>query len=149
MPRRKASEWLLSVLLWVWVGTFYFFIEVAWKTAHGRPEAISWTMLALAILLAVPMERFGAELPWKMSLLLQATICACGITVVEFAAGVILNIWLGLGIWDYSAMPGNLLGQVCPQFFLVWIALSMFGIVMLDWMRYTVEGGDRPHYKLV
>ena len=110
MPRRKASEWLLSVLLWVWVGTFYFFIEVAWKTAHGRPEAISWTMLALAIL---------------------------------------LNIWLGLGIWDYSAMPWNLLGQICPQFFLVWIALSMFGIVMLDWMRYTIEGGERPHYKLV
>ncbi len=149
MPRRKASEWLLSVLLWVWVGTFYFFIEVAWKTAHGRPEAISWTMLALAILLAVPMERFGAELPWKMSLLLQAVICACGIAVVELAAGVVLNIWLGLGIWDYSAMPWNLLGQICPQFFLVWIALSMFGIVMLDWMRYTIEGGERPHYKLV
>lgn len=149
MPRRKASEWLLSVLLWVWVGTFYFFIEVAWKTAHGRPEAISWTMLALAILLAVPMERFGAELPWKMSLLLQAVICACGITVVELAAGVVLNIWLGLGIWDYSAMPWNLLGQICPQLFLVWIALSMFGIVMLDWMRYTIEGGERPHYKLV
>ena len=149
MPRRKASEWLLSVLLWVWVGTFYFFIEVAWKTAHGRPEAISWTMLALAILLAVPMERFGAELPWKMSLLLQAVICACGITIVELAAGVVLNIWLGLGIWDYSAMPWNLLGQICPQFFLVWIALSMFGIVMLDWMRYTIEGGERPHYKLV
>lgn len=149
MPRRKASEWLLSVLLWVWVGTFYFFIEVAWKTAHGRPETISWTMLVLAILLAVPMERFGAELPWKMSLLLQAVICACGITVVELAAGVVLNIWLGLGIWDYSAMQGNLLGQICPQFFLVWIALSMFGIVMLDWMRYTIEGGERPHYKLV
>lgn len=84
-----------------------------------------------------------------MPLLLQSVICACGITVVEFVAGLILNIWLGLGVWDYSAMPGNLMGQICPQFFLVWIALSMFGIVMLDWMRYAIEGGEKPHYKFI
>lgn len=139
----------MSVLLWVWVGTFYFFLEVVWKTAHGRPDTISWTMLALAILLAIPLERFGAELPWEMSLLAQTVICATAITVVEFVAGVILNTWLMLDIWDYSAMPGNVMGQICPQFYLVWIALSMFGIVMLDWMRYSIEGGEHPHYRLV
>ena len=46
-------------------------------------------------------------------------------------------------------MRFNILGQVCPQFFVVWIALSMFGIVMLDWMRYVIEGGERPHYKFI
>ncbi len=149
MPRSKIGKWLLRMLLWVWVGTFYFLIEVVWKTAHGRPEAISWTMLVLAILLAVPLERFGAELPWEMPLLLQSVICACGITVVEFVAGIILNIWLGLGVWNYSAMPGNLMGQICPQFFLIWIVASMIGIVMLDWMRYAIEGGERPRYKMI
>ena len=149
MPNSKASKWLLSVLLWVWVGAVYFFIEVAWKTAHGRPETISWTMLALAMLLAIPMERLGAELPWGMPLLAQSIMCAGGITAVEFVAGLILNVWLGLGIWDYTAMRFNILGQVCPQFFVVWIALSMCGIVMLDWMRYVIEGGERPHYKFI
>ena len=24
--------------------------------------------------------------------------------------------------------------------------LSAVGIVMLDWMRYVVEGGEKPHY---
>lgn len=141
-------KWLLNVLLWTWTGTVYFFLEVAWKLLHGRPEAISWTMLALAFLLAIPLERCGAELPWEMPLWMQAFLCGCLVTLVEFAAGLILNIWLGLGVWDYSDMPGNLLGQICPQFWLLWIVLSGPVIVMLDWFRYIIDGGDRPRYRI-
>lgn len=147
--RERAGKWLLSVLLWVWTGTLYFFIEVIWKTSHGRPEMISWTMLLLAIILAVPLERFGAELPWEMPLMVQSAVCGVAITVVEFVAGLIINVWLGMGVWDYSAMPGNIMGQVCPQFLAMWMILAAVGIVMLDWMRYGVEGGERPRYKLV
>lgn len=148
VSRKRVGEALLSLLLWVWTGTLYFFIEVVWKTANGRPETISWTMLALVIVLAIPLERFGAELPWEMPLPVQATICGLAITIAEFIAGLILNVWLGMGVWDYSGMPGNVLGQVCPQFLLMWIGLAVVGIVMLDWMRYAVEGGERPHYRL-
>ena len=69
---RKA---VLSLLLWTWTGTTYFFAEVVFKTLCGRPETISWTMLALAILLAIPLERFGAELPWEISNLWFSTVC--------------------------------------------------------------------------
>ena len=146
--RERAGKWLLSVLLWVWTGTLYFFIEVIWKTSHGRPEMISWTMLLLAIILAVPLERFGAELPWEMPLMVQSAVCGVAITVVEFVAGLIINVWLGMGVWDYSAMPGNIMGQVCPQFLAMWMILAAVGIVMLDWMRYGVEGGEKPRYML-
>lgn len=149
MVNNRMGKWILSVLLWVWTGTFYFFIEVAWKTANGKPESISWTMLLLAIFLAMPLERCGAEVPWDMPLLLQSALCTGAITAAEFCAGCILNLWLGLGVWDYSHMPGNILGQICPQFAVVWLALSIFAIVMLDWMRYYVEGGEKPHYILV
>lgn len=142
---RKA---VLSVLLWTWAGAVYFFLEVGWKTLHGAPEAISWTMLLLAIVLVVPLERCGAELPWEMPLFLQAVICGTAITAVELLAGLVLNVGLGLGIWDYSGLPGNLWGQICPQFWALWCVLSAFGIVVLDWMRYAVEGGERPHYTL-
>lgn len=149
MDRNKAAKWTLSLLLWTWAGTLYFFGEVAWKALQGRPETISWTMLALAIVLAIPLERFGAELPWTMPLALQAAICAAAITATEFAAGCLLNLWLRLDIWDYSHLPGNLLGQICPQFSLLWLALSLLGIVLLDWMRYAIEGGDKPRYRLI
>ena len=147
MEQRQIRKWVLSVLLWFWVGGVYFFGEVIWKSFRGRPEAISWTMFALAIILAIPLEHFGAELPWEVPLIGQACICAAAITAVEFIAGLILNVWLGLGVWDYSHMTGNICGQICPQFALLWFFLSIVGIVMLDWMRYVVEGGERPHYK--
>lgn len=145
----KARKYLLSAMLWVWTGTLYFFMEVILKTAQGRPETISWTMLVLATVLAIPLDLFGTPLSGKLSLPVQAFICALLITTAEFIAGLILNIHLGLGIWDYSNMPGNLLGQVCPQFFAIWVVLSGAGIVMLDWMRYIVEGGERPRYTFI
>lgn len=149
MKRERVGKWVLSALLWVWTGGLYFFIEVAWKTFRGRPDTISWTMFALAIILAVPLERFGAEMEWETPFWCQVTVCALGVTAMEFVAGLILNRWLGLGVWDYSHMAGNLLGQICPQFFLIWVVLSAVGIIMLDWMRYAVEGGEKPHYKII
>lgn len=70
MKKERVGKWVLSALLWMWTGGIYFFIEVIWKTAQGRPETISWTMFALAIILAVPLERFGAELPCQFGELL-------------------------------------------------------------------------------
>ena len=142
---RKA---VLSLLLWTWTGTTYFFVEVVFKTLRDHPEAISWTMLALAILLAIPLERFGAELPWDCPLWLQALICGTAITVAELAAGLVLNICLGMAVWDYSSLPGNLWGQICPQFWALWCLLSLPMIVILDWLRYAVEGGETPHYTM-
>ena len=142
---RKA---VLSLLLWTWTGTTYFFAEVVFKTLRGRPEAISWTMLALAILLAIPLERFGAELPWDCPLWLQALICGTAITAAELAAGLVLNICLGMAVWDYSTLPGNLWGQICPQFWALWCLLSLPMIVILDWLRYAVEGGETPRYTM-
>lgn len=143
---RKA---VLSVLLWTWTGAVYFFLEVTYKTLRGEPQAISWTMFFLAIILAIPLERFGAELPWEMSLALQSLICGTAITLAELAAGLVLNVWLKMGVWDYSHLPGNLWGQICPQFWVLWCILSAFGIVALDWLRYVVDGGTRPRYRLV
>lgn len=134
------------MLLWTWGGTVYFLLEVAWKTLTGRPEAISWTMLVLAVLLCVPVERCGEELPWACPLWLQALCCAALVTAVELAAGLVLNVWLRLGVWDYSHLPGNLWGQVCPQFSLLWWGLCLLFIPVFDWLRYAVAGGDRPTY---
>lgn len=144
--RIKAHRTVLNALLWTWTGTVYFFIEVAWKTLRGRPDTISWTMLVLALILAIPLERCGAEMPWHAPLWLQGFVCGMGITAAELLAGLVLNVWLGLGIWDYSGLPFNLAGQICLPFFGIWCLLSMPAIVILDWLRYAVEGGERPHY---
>lgn len=145
----KAGERVLSMLLWTWGGTQYFLLEVVYKTATGSPERISWTMLVLAVILCIPVERCGYQLPWGTPLWLQALACAVLVTVVEFIAGCILNLWLGLDIWDYSSIPFNIIGQVCLPFSLVWWVLCLVFIPVFDFLRYAVVGGERPWYVLI
>ena len=145
----KWGDRIFSLLLWTWGGTIYFLLEVIWKLARGEPERISWTMLVLAILLCIPVERCGAELPWTCPLWLQGAACAALVTAAELTAGLVLNMILGLGVWDYSHLPGNLWGQICPQFAVLWWGLCLAFIPAFDWMRYAVEGGERPAYRLI
>ena len=131
----RVGRRVLSMLLWNWGGTVYFLMEVAWKSATGHSERISWTMLVLAIPLSIPLERFGAELPWEMPLMFQAAICTMAITATELVAGLILNTWLGLGVWDYSNLPFNFLGQICAPYSLLWYGLCLIFIPVFDWLR--------------
>ena len=124
-------------------GALYVLIELAWRGwSH-------WTMFVLGGLCFVALGLINELIPWKMPLWQQIMIGTCIITVLEFLTGCIVNIWLGLGVWDYSNMPGNVLGQICPQFFVLWILISLFGIVLDDWLRYWWFSEERPHYKLI
>lgn len=145
----RAGRWVLSVLMWTWGGAAYFLLEVAYKTARGEPERISWTMLVLAAILCIPIERAGAEMPWDVPLWMQAAGCAVLVTATELIAGLILNVWIGLGVWDYSDLWGNLWGQICPQFAAIWWGLCLVFIPVFDWMRYAVAGGERPRYRVI
>ena len=53
------------------------------------------------------------------------------VTAYEFAVGSVGNLWLGWEVWDYSALPGNVLGQICPQFTCYWfmICLAFFSLI--------------------
>lgn len=63
-------------------------------------------------------------------------------------AGLVLNICLGMAVWDYSTLPGNLWGQICLPFSALWALLAGFAVVLDDWLRYWMFGEDRPHYVL-
>ena len=54
--------------------------------------------------------------------------CAIGsliITVVEFLFGLLVNRVLHLHVWDYSALPLNIMGQICLPFSLIWFVLTI------------------------
>lgn len=69
------------------------------------------------------------------------------VTAIEFLSGYILNIVLGLGIWDYSNMPFNIIGQICLPFTVAWYILSLLAIVLDDHLRYWIFGEEKPRYK--
>lgn len=143
----RWSKSVLSMLLWTWGGCIYYMLEVAWKI-FLHPERIHWAMLVVAVILSIPLERGGAQCPWSMPLPLQALICTIIITATELVVGLVLNVWLGLGIWDYSNLPFNFMGQICPQYMGLWYILCLIFIPVFDWLRYAVEGGEKPHYFL-
>lgn len=62
-------------------------------------------------------------------------ISALFITVCELITGEIVNVKMGLNVWDYSMMPMNYDGQICLPFTLIWFALSAVGIVFDDFIR--------------
>ena len=76
-------------------------------------------------------------------------IGAVVVTVLEFITGLVVNVWLGLNVWDYSDMPLNILGQICLPFSIAWIALSAIAIVLDDYLRYWLFKEEKPRYKLI
>lgn len=77
----------------------------------------------------------------------QMIISSVLVTVVEFIAGLIVNVWLGLNVWDYSNLPLNILGQVCVPFMFLWFLLSLPAIILDDYLRYKLFNEEKPHYK--
>lgn len=130
-------------LRWAVGGVLYGGLELVWR-GYTHPS-----MLLLAAALCVPLDLANERMPWSLPLWLQAVIGGLTITAAELAAGIVLNCWLGLGIWDYSGLWSNLWGQICPQFSALWCLLAGPVIVALDWLDYWLCGGDRPHYRLI
>ena len=123
----------MELLLFLIGGRLYTWIELLWR---GRTH---WTMFILGGLCFVIMGLLNEHVfPWELSLFWQSVISAVVITIFEFLTGCIVNLWLGWNVWDYSDMPFNLLGQICLPFFFLWIGLSVFGIIIDDWIRYWI-----------
>ena len=98
--------------------TGYAAIEVIWR---GYTH---WSMMIAGgvcfIIFSLVAERFREK-----NLLIKAAISALGVTVVEFVGGVVFNIIFKMRVWEYSGMPFNILGQVCPLFTLLWAGVAI------------------------
>ena len=107
------------IAVYITGGLIYGLIELIWR---GWTH---WSMLLCGGACFALMYRISlSALPFPGKCLASA----CVITAVEFVTGCLVNIILKWQVWDYSALPGNLMGQICPQFFLLWLLLSIPGL---------------------
>ena len=123
-------------------GLIYYDIEI-W--ARGYSHA---AMVAVGGVCGVVVGLINEELDFDMPLIWQMFIGAFCVTAIEFVSGLILNVWLGLNIWDYSCKPLNLMGQVCLENSVYWYFLSGVAIVLDDYIRWLFFGEDKPHYRI-
>lgn len=113
-------------IVYIFGGLFYGLLETLWR---GWTH---WTMLLcggtcfslmyLISLLALPKLK-----KWALS--------ACAITIMEYTTGCIVNLALRWNVWDYSELRYNILGQICPQFTILWFGLSIPGIAICKLLR--------------
>lgn len=129
---RKLSNRTIHALFGLIAGLIYMMIELAWR---GRTH---WTMMVLAAVIFVCAGVLD-ELDKPLKTWQQVVIGTAIATALEFVAGVVLNLWLGLDIWDYSNKPGNVLGQICPQYTMAW-ALLVFVSVKLENAMHRATG---------
>lgn len=121
-------------------GLIYYGIEILYR-GYSHP-----CMILVGGICFIMCGCLNEVIPWDMALQKQMLICSVLITGVEFVAGLILNVWLGLHIWDYSKLPLNVMGQICVPFMIVWFFLSAVGIILDDYLRYWLFGEEKPHY---
>lgn len=122
-------------------GILYILLEIVVSgTTH-------WTMFILGGICFYLVGLIGKKLSKRISLLMQGLIGGFLITILEFISGYILNIKLGMNIWNYSMLEYNILGQISLEFFLIWCLLSVIIIITNDWLRYWIFNEEYPNSK--
>lgn len=134
-------RFLKHLILFVIGGVAYVCIELL---ARGFSH---WTMFMVGGLCFFLVGAINEVTP-KMALIKQMALSCVIITAIEFLSGCILNIGLGLDIWDYSDEFGNLFGQICLKHSCYWFLLSLVGIVLDDYIRYRLFQEPKPKYTL-
>ena len=100
----------------------YGLIEIAWR------GFTHWSMLLAGGLCFCLI--YLTDICLSGSLLKKSLFCAAGITLIEFCFGLLFNIILHQNVWDYSGVPGNIMGQICLLFTVIWMVLSLPALLL-------------------
>jgi uncharacterized membrane protein len=123
-------------------GILYFYMEIIYR---GYSHYSMILCGGMCFYLVGGLNQWSRrELPFLIQMLLGAII----ITGLEFLTGVLVNLWLGLSVWDYSYMPFNLLGQICLPYSILWLLLSAVIILLDDFLRYRLFDEEKQQYRL-
>jgi len=110
--------WKKSVLFYLG-GCAYMGLELLWR---GRSHGSMFLAGGLCFLLIGHLGEVEPKLPLPWRAVAGAGI----ITMVELGAGLLAN--RSYTVWDYRDQPGNLWGQICPQFTALWIPVALLAM---------------------
>ncbi len=137
----KTDVLAKNCFLFLLGGFTYYFIEIAVRGYSHYSMVICGGLAFLLI------GMLNQALGFQVALLSQMLLSGIIITVLELITGLIVNVWLGIGVWDYSELPYNLLGQVCVPYTMLWTAISPICIFLDDWLRHHLFGEEKATYK--
>lgn len=136
------SKLLKTIFLFLSGFCIYITIEVCFR-GYSYP-----LMGCCGGLMLVLLDKINDKISWDMDLILQGCIGSGIITMMELVIGKTLK-HIGSSMWDYSSLPVNYDGVICLPFSLIWIVISIIGIMIADAINYYVfEELPVPYYKI-
>ena len=132
-------------MLFILCGTIYYVIELFYR---GYSHTSMFFLAGLLGILCIdtPNNIFGYDLDYSVQILISTTLCTIG----EGITGLIVNIKMGLNVWDYSSLPFTFFCGQCNLFFVfAWmLIIGCFGIFFCDaYWYYICKDGEQPYYK--
>lgn len=113
-------------------GIGYGLLEILWR---GRTH---WSMVIAGGLCFMLFSRVAEKFRHR-SLFYKAALCSAGVTAVEFVFGVVFNMVLKKNVWDYSDVPFNVLGQICPLYTVLWGVLGLLLVPVAERLNRRLE----------
>ena len=138
--KQLVSKYLF--LFW-FGGSTYVTIEVLYR------QRSHWSMFVLAGIVFISIGLLNEIWTWNFGLVYQVLIGTAIATIGEFITGCIVNLWLGWNVWDYSGQWGNVLGQICPLFTIIWVPVIVVAIVLDDLIRFIAFDEEFPRYYIL
>ncbi len=126
--------WKNSVLFYTG-GASYLTLELLFR---GRSHGSMFMAGGLCFLLIGHLNHVKP----RLSLPFRAVTGALIVTMVEFAAGLLVN--REYAVWDYRDQPMNVMGQICPVFTALWVPLSLVAIFLYQQMESGLEAKLSP-----
>ena len=121
----------------------YIAIEVTYR-------GFSYPLMGLCGGLALMiMDKINDYISWDVDIIIQGSIGSIIITFFELIIGEIsLHTDFLPIMWDYSNVLLNFDGVICLPFSLIWIGLSIIGILVADTINYYIINIQPcPYYK--
>jgi uncharacterized membrane protein len=111
------SKWREATAVFSIGAAGYMLLELLWR------QRTHWTMgLAGGTCLSILYNLYNRYR--SVHFLHKCVTGSLLITVVELFCGLWVNRMQRWNVWDYSALPFNLFGQICLQYSLYWAVLS-------------------------
>lgn len=133
------------LVLWFIIGMMYFTLEGCFHLFNkgGYANILMLPVGGLCGVLVGGINQYKKF--YNLKIVYQSIIGCLIVTTVEFISGYILNIRLGLNIWDYSNLPLNYKGQICLLFSIIWFILMPLLIWLEDYLRWIFWHEGTPY----
>ncbi len=121
----------------------YVFIFLTGGIGYGIIEILfrgytHWSMIITGGTAFVSLYLINKTLS-DIPLLIKAFLGMIVITTLEFTVGIIVNKIFHLNVWDYTNIPGNIMGQISLQFSACWYGISLIAFIIFENIHIIID----------